>query len=617
MTDRFLLEELARLEGLGLLREPDDGSRRTEALDAATRAGVPLLDASSNDYLGLAASIVSRETLSAWGVSAGSGASRLIHGTRAPHLELEHQLADWVRQPSALLFASGYAANAGLLSALGVPGSLIISDALNHASLIDGCRLSRATVRVVPHLDLAAVERELERARTPNRWVVTESYFSMDGDGPDLPALRALCDRYEAGLVVDEAHALGVFGPEGAGRCLAQGVRPDVLVGTLGKAVGVHGAFVAGSSTLRRYLWNRARSFVFSTAPSPALAALALLHVKHVRAAEDLRATLAERSAQLREALAPRGLPPLEHSFGPIVPLVLGDNESVLTATAALATRGILVQGIRPPTVPKGSARLRLTVSASMSSTDVERLAKALDSLPRPRPTPPPTSVETPPAPRRIVVLGTGTEVGKTHVGVLLARRLREAGASVLALKPVESGSITVTGPDAAALAAASGREAPGGAWTFVDALSPHLAARHAGRHIQSAAVKRWVDDAIASVQPSPPSHVLIETAGGTFSPLNENETNFDLAVALEPAFWILVAPDSLGVLHDTTATLTAMAARGRKPDVIVMSAARPTDPSTGSNAAELARLGMAPATVIARDQEDALEPLLRALLGY
>ena len=181
----------------------------------------------------------------------------MIHGTTAEHLLLEGILERWVGAESALLFSSTYAANVGLLAALGVHDSIIISDAANHASLIDGARLSRAEVRVVPHLDLEATRAALNGARGARAcWVATESYFSMDGDGPDLRALRGLCDEYDAALIVDEAHALGVFGAAGAGRCAEAGVRAEALVGALGKAVGAHGGFVAGSADLRRFLWK-------------------------------------------------------------------------------------------------------------------------------------------------------------------------------------------------------------------------------------------------------------------------------------------------------------------------------------------------------------------------
>jgi 8-amino-7-oxononanoate synthase len=369
--------ELAELARRGLLRTPDDGAARRSTEVAATALGVPFVDASSNDYLGLARD-VSRETpvQAPW---PGAGASRLIHGTQPAHLALERALAEWVGLPEALTFSSGYAANVGLLQALGIDGTVLVSDALNHASIVDGCRLSRARVEVVPHRDLGAVEGALVAARGARaRFVVVESCFSMDGDGPDLTALRALCDRLSAGLVVDEAHALGVFGPGGAGRCAQTGVRPDALVGTLGKAVGVQGAFVAGSERLRTLLWNRARSFVFSTAPSPRLAELAAFHVQRVRADDAGRARLHALVASLRASLRAAGVAPMVDSVAPIVPVLIGSNERALAVATELQRAGILAQAIRYPTVPEGTARLRLTVSASWSDDAPERVAHAL-----------------------------------------------------------------------------------------------------------------------------------------------------------------------------------------------------------------------------------------------
>ena len=372
MRFKALLEEtLAELEAGGLLRVPDDGSTRRQVEAAARRCGVRPIDASSNDYLGLAGSVVSRETLAA----PGAAASRLIHGTTAEHVRLESELAGWVRTESALLFASTYAANCGLVSALGVRDSLVVSDAANHASLIDGARLSRAEVRVVPHLDLGAIRLALADRRASRAcFVVTESYFSMDGDGPDLASLRALCDAYDACLIVDEAHALGVFGPAGAGRCVEAAVVPDVLVGALGKAVGTHGGFIAGSEPLRTFLWNKARSFVFSTAPSPRHAALTSLQLERVIAADSARVQLSAHANLLRNRLAAAGLALAAGSFGPIVSLVLGSNERAFEAAARLRERGILAQAIRPPTVPVGAARLRLTVKSTFTPEELQRL---------------------------------------------------------------------------------------------------------------------------------------------------------------------------------------------------------------------------------------------------
>jgi 8-amino-7-oxononanoate synthase len=371
--ESFLDQTLTELATANLLREADDGAARRSVVGAAAGAGVPVIDASSNDYLGLASRCVSRETHG----NIGAGASRLIHGTTAEHLLLEAELAAWVSAESALLFSSTYAANAGLIAALGVRESVIISDSANHASIIDGARLAKAEVRVVEHLSLSAIRLALQGARGARAcWVVTESYFSMDGDGPDLAALRDLCDAADACLIVDEAHAIGVFGPAGAGRCAEAGVRADILVGALGKAIGSHGGFVGGSNALRTFLWNRARSFVFSTAPSPLQAELTREQVSAARAGDGLRRHLTESSTELRARLVEAGLPIASGSFGPIISLVLGDNERVLAVAKRLHAAGVLAQAIRPPTVPAGAARLRLTVKASFSPADVERLAR-------------------------------------------------------------------------------------------------------------------------------------------------------------------------------------------------------------------------------------------------
>ncbi|HET7543875.1 MAG TPA: 8-amino-7-oxononanoate synthase [Polyangiaceae bacterium] len=373
--ESFLNQTLDELRADSLLREADDGAARRGVAAAAASSGLTLLDASSNDYLGFATRFVSRETVG----NPGAGASRLIHGSTEQHRLLETDLADWVGSESALLFSSTYAANLGLISALGVPGSVVFSDATNHASIIDGARLAKAEVRVIPHLDLQALATALKQDRGSRAcFVVAESYFSMDGDGPDLVALRELCDAHDACLIVDEAHAVGVFGPSGAGRCAELGVKPDVLVGALGKAVGCHGGFVAGSRQLRTFLWNRARSFVFSTATSPWLAEQTRGHVKLVREADVLRATLADLAGDFRSRLRDAGLPLAPGSFGPIVSVILGDNGRVLAAARRLQQSGILAQAIRPPTVPVGGARLRLTVKATFGRADVARLAHAV-----------------------------------------------------------------------------------------------------------------------------------------------------------------------------------------------------------------------------------------------
>lgn len=365
---RFLEDELNELGRNGLRRVPD-------------ARGEGLIDFCSNDYLGYGRAPVSRATLlECEGAPHGAGASRLIYGTQPEHLELERELADWVSLPAALLFSSGYAANVGLLRALVGPSDTIVSDALNHASLIDGCRLSRANVRIVPHLDLDSVRRQLGAVVGGRAWVVTESYFSMDGDQPDLCALRAICDTHDAALIVDEAHALGVFGPEGGGVCRQQGIVPDALIGTLGKAVGVQGAFVAGSAVLREWLWNRARSLVYSTAPAPVVAHLARTNVSRARRDDDGRERLHRAAERLAKRLRAAGFQCAPGAAGPIVPLLVGDNEQAVALATSARAAGFRVQAIRPPTVPPGSARLRLTVSANTLDEEIDRLSECLST---------------------------------------------------------------------------------------------------------------------------------------------------------------------------------------------------------------------------------------------
>jgi 8-amino-7-oxononanoate synthase len=352
-----LSDELANLAAAGLLRERPE---------PRTDRGVPYC---SNDYLGLA-------RRGADGVAAGAGASRLVSGEHTEHVQLEGALSSWLGTEASLLFTSGYAANVGLVSALAGPNDLIVSDELNHASIVDGCRLSRATTRVFPHRDVAAVKRLLGAGVFERRWVVTESYFSMDADSPDLEALRSTCDQEGAALIVDEAHALGVLGPEGRGLSAAAGIVPDVLVGTLGKAFGAGGAFVSGCDELIAWLWNRARSFVFSTGLSPLLAKAALGALAQLREGAELREAAAERAAQIRAGVAALGLKPLGE--GHVIPIVFGESATAVRVAERLRAAGFPIQPIRPPSVPVGSARIRLTASAAHTKGDVERLLAAL-----------------------------------------------------------------------------------------------------------------------------------------------------------------------------------------------------------------------------------------------
>ncbi len=379
----WLETELARLRERGLLRV--HGPELERPGPRIVRGGVELINLCSNDYLSLAGDRAQS--------FAGSGASRLIAGDLAVHRELERALAQWLGVEAVLLFSSGYAANVGAIAALAGAHAgasrgertLIVSDALDHASIIDGCRLSRARVVVTPHRDVEAVERALAAAPEPRRLVVTDAFFSMEATLAPLGGLAAVCARHGAALYVDEAHALGVWGPEGRGASAAAGIRPDVLVGTLGKAFGASGAFVAGSAALIDWMWNAARSFVFSTGLAPAATAAALRALGVIRAGERT-AMLHERAARLRAALPADWV--LAGSVGPIVPVVVGDATETVSRARALEQAGVFVQAVRPPTVPEGTSRLRLTVQAGHSLEDIDRAAAAVRAAFAGAPTP-------------------------------------------------------------------------------------------------------------------------------------------------------------------------------------------------------------------------------------
>ncbi|MCB9633605.1 MAG: 8-amino-7-oxononanoate synthase [Sandaracinus sp.] len=376
--DDHLRSRLLDRRSAGLLRV----LRPLEGVGPTVRhEGRELLNFSSNDYLGLAAEPALLDALRE-AEAAGAPASRLIVGHLKAHEEVEAALAALVARPASLLFSSGYAANVGTVPALVGPGDWILSDELNHASLIDGCRLSRAAVRVFPHADLEALERLLrDRPATGRVLVVTDAVFSMDGDQAPLQALAQLCQTHDAWLYVDEAHTVGVYGPAGAGLCAALGVEPDVLVGTLGKAFGVAGAFVAGSTALREWLLNVARSFVYSTAYPAALLPVLQAAIRHVRAADDRRAQLHAHAARLRSGLRELGFESPGDS--PIVPWILGSNEAALATSAKLAEEGILGLAIRPPTVPVGTARLRLTPMATHTSRHLDQVLEAARRIER------------------------------------------------------------------------------------------------------------------------------------------------------------------------------------------------------------------------------------------
>jgi len=348
--------------------------------------GSEALNFSGNNYLGLAGhpDLIRAARDYAMRYGTGSTASRLIAGNGEAQRELEAFISAWKGTEAALLFVSGYQANAGTISAVAGKEDLILSDRLNHASIIDGCRLSRAKVEVYPHLDLNRLEDLLRQNGFRRKVVVTESVFSMDGHEAPLKEISALCGRWGAILMVDEAHATGIFGPQGQGLAAAEGVVPDIQMGTLGKAVGAAGAYIAGNRALIQLLINKARSLIYTTAaPSPVLgAALAGLRII---ASEEGR----KRRDALRENVKTFGRL-LESATGHrsggnhIVPILIGDSANALRVSSACAARGVFAQAIRFPTVPEGTARLRFTLMSEHLREDLEKavtvLADAIDS---------------------------------------------------------------------------------------------------------------------------------------------------------------------------------------------------------------------------------------------
>lgn len=376
---RCELAELARVHRLRVPRVVDGHQGAVITLD-----GRPVINLASNDYLGLAGDprleVAAQAALAEHGL--GAGASRLVVGNHREHVALERVLAEWMQRPAVRLFNTGYAANVGVLTSLVGAGDVVFSDELNHASIIDGCRLSRATIRIFPHRDLGALARELgDAGHARRRLVVSESLFSMDGDLADVEGLARLCDVRDAALMIDEAHAVGVLGPEGRGLCAAVGVVPDVVIGTCGKALGSFGAFAAASQSMVDLLWNRARTLVFSTALPPVVAAATRAAVAIVRGSDgEIRRQQVARNARTLRAALP-GLGGAMES--PIAPFVIGDDREVMAATERLLAAGVFVQGIRPPTVPEGTARLRIGVTAGHTAEEISAATVALHNAVR------------------------------------------------------------------------------------------------------------------------------------------------------------------------------------------------------------------------------------------
>jgi glycine C-acetyltransferase/8-amino-7-oxononanoate synthase len=351
-----------------------------------TLDGKQVLLLCSNDYLGLANHPKVRgaaaEAAMRWG--AGAGASRLISGNMQPHSRLEKRLAAFKGYESALLFGSGYLANTGTIAALAKDGEVVFSDELNHASIIDGCRLSRAETFVYRHGDVEHLAWGLRGAGERAALIVTDGVFSMDGDVAPLIELAELAKAHGCRLMVDEAHATGAIGPGGRGSVAAAGLsgEVDVVMGTLGKALGSYGAYVCANRETTDYLLNTARSFVFSTALPPSVAAAGLAALELLESQPDRVGRLSANARALRDAFAEEGLG-VSSSETQIVPVPVGDAGTAMELCERLLERGVFAQGIRPPTVPEGSSRLRFTVMSTHRREELERAAKLVGSASR------------------------------------------------------------------------------------------------------------------------------------------------------------------------------------------------------------------------------------------
>jgi 8-amino-7-oxononanoate synthase len=343
--------------------------------------GRPVLLLCSNNYLGLADHPRVREAAAeaAMRYGAGAGASRLISGNMTIHRRLEERLAAFKRAETCLLFGSGFLANAGVVSALAREGDVVFSDALNHASIVDGCRLSRAETFVYDHCDVDHLEWGLRQAEGRGSLIVTDGVFSMDGDLAPLPEIVELAQRHDARVMVDEAHGTGCVGPGGRGLVAAHGLEHevDVVVGTLGKALGSYGAYVLCEASMAKYLINSARTLIFSTALPPPAVAAAMAALELLRE-QPRRVEKLQRNARvLREALAQAGAP-VGDAETPIVPLIVGDADAAVAASDRALERGVFAQAIRPPTVPAGTSRLRLAVMASHTKSELREAASVL-----------------------------------------------------------------------------------------------------------------------------------------------------------------------------------------------------------------------------------------------
>jgi glycine C-acetyltransferase len=379
---------LKQLEEKDLLRTPLLITRADDQADSrrVLAGGKEAIQFCSNDYLGLSshhdlkeAAIVATESH-----GTGAGASRLVSGTTSAHLELEDAIKNFMGAQSALVFNSGWHANTGIIAALATRGSDIFIDKLDHASIIDGCLISRAKLRRYPHADTKKLEELLEKSTAKTKLIITDGLFSMDGDVAPLEELAALSEKYNARLIIDDAHGIGALGKNGRGSCEELGMdiadltsKGTVVIGTFGKAFGSYGAFALADTDTIKLLTNKARSFIYSTALPPAVCAASIRAIEIVKAEPERRQRLLENARLMRELIEAPNIKTVG-GLSPIIPIIIGDTKQATEAARKLLDNGIFIQAIRPPTVAEGTARLRLTISSEHTKEEIKVAAKKI-----------------------------------------------------------------------------------------------------------------------------------------------------------------------------------------------------------------------------------------------
>ena len=529
------------------------------------------LDFCSNDYLGHSRHpqviAVAERALHLYG--AGTPAARGLRGHIQAHAEVEQVAAEWQQTEAALLLPSGYQANLALLSTLPQAGDVVFSDQLNHASLIDGCRLSRADVQVFAHNDLTELQALLDQAQASpgRRWIVTERVFSMDGDQAPVEELLSLCEQFDAYLLLDEAHAAGIY------PILPPHPRLVSRLVTGGKALGVSGGLICGSQAMIDTLINRARNFIFTTANSPVVATALTASIRLLQAQPQRVAAIHENAAFFRRALSaidfgldsnadcPQQLGVL--GSGPIVPIVFGDADRTMEVAAKVQAAGFDVRGVRPPTVPQGSSRLRIVIHADHTRAQLDSLAAALNAacnnqVQAAAPVATDHTGNTSTAAHALAVCGTDTDVGKTILSALMMLQYERAGIQANYLKPVQTGSDSDT-ETVKQLAALQDEQAPRPVVELDLPASIDQAAEFEKRHVSAAEVVDGVRQKLAA---EANKQWLLELAGGLLVPLNQNESQADVLQQLGYPV-VLAARAALGTLNHTLLTVEALRSRG------------------------------------------------------